>query len=128
MATAVALAMLGAACGYGLLESGQAISNSPKDYVWQLPEGLQLAIRHHHDPLVAQSYRLEAVLLHIAQLLASAIEEGIDTGEVLAEVSDELWGVCGLSTVDCLEVEAEIGPQVAGLFAVLMGEQQRRSG
>ena len=94
-----------------------------------LPEGVQSTIRNHHDPLIAKTYRLEAVLLHIAQLMADAMEEGVDTAEALAELPDEVWEFSGLSAVRCLEVEGDVGPKVAGLFAVLMGEQQRqRSG
>ena len=88
---------------------------------WQLPESIGNAIRFHHQPAAAQSYRLETALIHIAQLMAHNTVWGEGPQQALGEIDVSVWGVTGLSPDSCRKCGSEAGQQIMGMFSVLMG-------
>lgn len=88
---------------------------------WQLPESIGNAIRFHHQPAAAQSYRLETALIHIAQLMAHNMVWGEGPQQALGEIDVSVWGVTGLSPDSCRKCGSEAGQQIMEMFSVLMG-------
>lgn len=78
---------------------------------WNLPEALQQAVCHHHDPAGAATHgRMEAAIVHIADALANHSEQGAFSAEVSAEVfiDDSVWPTTGLTlTPSLLDLLAE---------------------
>ena len=64
---------------------------------WQLPVALREAIRYHHDPGAAQSGRIEAALVHLADLLANGSETGAFWANPTStpEVDGTVWDALG---------------------------------
>lgn len=88
---------------------------------WQLPQSIGSAIRFHHRPADADSYQLEAALVHIGQLMAHGLVWGEGPQEALDEISGAVWGTTGLSPDHCHRCCSEAGRQITGMFSVLMG-------
>lgn len=72
---------------------------------WHLPDALQQAVRHHHDPAAATAHgRMEAAILHIADALANHGEQGAFSAEASADVfiEDDAWQTTGLAPTPAL--------------------------
>jgi len=57
--------------GFDHTEVGAALLEA-----WRLPHSLREAVQYHHAPLCARRYGLEACVVHIADLMANALELG----------------------------------------------------
>lgn len=63
---------------------------------WQLPDALQAALRYHHEPGAAGEYALEAAMVHVADLISTALET--KEGEELQDTCDiTAWRTLGLA-------------------------------
>lgn len=63
---------------------------------WALPEALWASIAHHHAPGDAADYMYEAAVLHVADVIAVALEYG-STGEYcVPPLVPEAWEMVGL--------------------------------
>jgi HD-like signal output (HDOD) protein len=72
---------------------------------WRLPDPLQQAVRHHHDPAAAGTHgRMEAAIVHIADALANHREQGAFSAEPSAEVfiDESAWETTGLRLTPAL--------------------------
>ncbi|MBI4229654.1 MAG: HDOD domain-containing protein [Planctomycetes bacterium] len=58
---------------------------------WGLPEGVQNAIRFHHEPQTARAGRVLASLVHVADLLARALNIGSGGDPHIPVVSQAAW-------------------------------------
>ncbi len=60
---------------------------------WHLPVRLQECVRYHHDPAGAESYPVEAAIVHIANAVANMVA----LGEITAErIDPRAWAITGL--------------------------------
>jgi len=57
--------------GYDHAQIGMALCNS-----WELPNSLATAIGYHHQPELVDSFKLETSILHVANVMAHALEMG----------------------------------------------------
>lgn len=48
--------------------------------IWRLPERMEEAVRYHHSPISAAKYSMEASIIHVADVIAHALELG-NSGE-----------------------------------------------
>jgi putative nucleotidyltransferase with HDIG domain len=68
---------------------------------WSLPENLVTAVRHHHQPDAAESYRIETAIVHIANGIACTVEPGtkwkIDEKAALDDIAAVAWEQTGLT-------------------------------
>jgi len=90
---------------------------------WTLPEALQEAVACHHEPKRASSARMEAAIVHIANILANRSELGAfcEVKVPPTEIDESVWSATGLSkeNFDGEEVIGEAGIQfveTASLF------------
>lgn len=82
---------------------------------WTLPESLQEAVAFHHQPAGAKGGKLEAAIVHIANVLANQSELGAfsEVKVLPAEIDDAAWAATGLDpeTFDREEIIGEAGIQ-----------------
>ncbi len=63
---------------------------------WQLPASISVAIANHHQPVLASGYPMESSIVHIANIMAHALELGQE--EKLQELTHPgAWGMLDLS-------------------------------
>ena len=78
---------------------------------WSMPEALGHALAHHHHPTKAERFPVEAATIHVANILATALEMGSSGERFVPQISAGAWAKLGL------------GPQSIG-FAVEEIERQ----
>jgi len=80
---------------------------------WNLPEALCETVGCHHDIGKAENARLDAAIIHIANVIANRAELEVGYKGPLPQVDPRAWEVTGLSE----GVMAEIGDEAVPLFA-----------
>jgi len=91
--------------------------------LWKLPPTLLSAVRHHHDPEQANGGRLEAGLVHIANVAANRCEDGafMATGASQELVPDPVaWRLTGLDPAVLDTIGAELAQELEQATAVFM--------
>jgi HD-like signal output (HDOD) protein len=64
---------------------------------WKLPLSVEEAVRFHHDPARAAHYPVEAAAVHLADVLATAMQLGTSREHYVPPLDMKAWGVIGLS-------------------------------
>lgn len=77
--------------GFDHAEIGQALCAS-----WDLPNSLVTAIGHHHNPEAAETFKLETAILHVANVMAHALEMG-DEEKFQERTNEKAWELLNLS-------------------------------
>jgi len=77
--------------------------------LWKLPVSLVEAIEFHHEPSHARQYPLIAAVVHVADVISSAIRSGGGASEAAPPLDTAAWVLLGLpaQTVEALLVEAD---------------------
>ncbi len=63
--------------------------------LWKFPTTLEMSVRHHHQPLVAQS-PLEPGLIHLADILAHSFNLGNSGAWYIPPLEKEIWEMLAL--------------------------------
>jgi putative nucleotidyltransferase with HDIG domain len=76
---------------------------------WKLPEQLQEAVEFHHNPAMAQRFPRDTALVHIADVVADALQYGNSGDPHVAPMDPEAWTLAKLSddTVSAVITEVE---------------------
>lgn len=74
---------------------------------WQLPGALREVTEFHVEPRRALEFPKETYLVHLAALLIMAAETGQEFGSGVLDAQDECWQITGLTSQQCLAVQAE---------------------
>ncbi len=77
--------------GYDHADVGRALCES-----WGLPESLAYSIGTHHHPGLDDSYRLECAILHVANIIAHALEMG-EEDNFQNGANQDAWNLLNLS-------------------------------
>ncbi|MDH3325557.1 MAG: HDOD domain-containing protein [Gammaproteobacteria bacterium] len=77
--------------GFDHAEIGKALCES-----WGLPEGLSYSIGSHHTPGTDEKYRLESAILHVANIMAHALEMG-EEDNFQNGADQDAWNLLNLS-------------------------------
>jgi len=77
--------------GFDHAEIGEALGKS-----WGLPDSLVYSIAHHHQPGTDERYRLESAILHVANVMAHALEVG-DEDNFEKGADPDAWALLNLS-------------------------------
>ncbi|HSH69020.1 MAG TPA: HDOD domain-containing protein [Deferrisomatales bacterium] len=98
---------------------------------WRLPSSLWQPVECHHEPMRAEEFRAETLLLHVANAIAVTVEPGTkgqwNETEVRREVDPQAWDAAGLdedavqhaiteANLRSLEVLAIVAPDAALIF------------
>ena len=63
---------------------------------WRLPSSLEEIVRYHHTPKMANRYRLEASVVHVADVIAHSMQCGHSGELMVPAVDEEAWNLVGL--------------------------------
>ena len=76
---------------------------------WKLPASLVEAVEFHHNPSQAPNYPLIAAVVHVADVIASAIRSGAGASEAAPPLDPAAWDRIGLPTlaIEALLIEAD---------------------
>lgn len=62
---------------------------------WDLPVGLQEPVGFHHKPHIPRRFPLETATVHVADIMAHALQLGASGERYVPPVSDEAWKALG---------------------------------
>ncbi|HFD32327.1 MAG TPA: HDOD domain-containing protein [Gammaproteobacteria bacterium] len=106
--------------GYDHAEVGRALCES-----WGLPEALAFSIGEHHDPSNDEKYRLECAILHVANIMAHALEMG-EENNFQKGANQKAWDLLNLSEASIKRTLHEAVMQfLEALELLLPGASQR---
>lgn len=97
---------------------------------WKLPEHLQEAVEYHHNPVRAQRFPRDTALVHIADVVADALQYGSAGDPHVSPMDPHAWQLANLSddTISDVitDVEKQFGsalelfhPEPRGVVAIL---------
>jgi HD-like signal output (HDOD) protein len=96
-----------AVLGYDHSEAGGALLEA-----WNLPEELQDMVRWHHAPSEAQRHQREAAVMHVADIISTAMEFGNSGDPVVPALATGAWEQLGLSSTVLGAVTEQVDRQV----------------
>jgi putative nucleotidyltransferase with HDIG domain len=67
---------------------------------WNLPPSLVTAIQYHHAPADADSFQLEAAIVHCADAIGISVKSALPERDAAAGLSAEAWDLLGLPRDD----------------------------
>ncbi len=65
---------------------------------WKLPECLEEAVGYHHSPVCAKTSLKEVAIVHVADLMTTALQFGRSGEFYASELNNEAWESLGLSS------------------------------
>ncbi len=77
--------------------------------VWKLPKHLEEAVAYHHAPEKAPQFPVDAALIHLANIIATAVCFGNSDSQHVAPLHNAAWDIIGLSedVIEPVVIEAE---------------------
>src|SRR5438876_540629 len=96
-----------AAFGFDHGEAGGAILEA-----WKLPEDLQAIVRCHHAPAEAGHYQRDAALVHVADVIATAMQIGNSGDPAVPALAADAWEQLGLAPTILSALTDEVERQV----------------
>lgn len=79
--------------GYDHAEVGYALLET-----WNLPEVIQEAVGYHHHPEMAKRHPVEAAIVHVADIMAIALQMGSSGEDLVPPLVPEAWESLDLSS------------------------------
>lgn len=86
---------------------------------WSMPESLAEALAHHHHPTRAERFPLEAATMHVADVLATALELGSSGERFVPPISAGAWSKLGLEPSSIAFAVEEVERQYAASVQLL---------
>lgn len=76
---------------------------------WNLPTHLEEAVAFHHAPEKATHFPIDAALIHVANIIATAVCFGNSSNQYVAPLQNTAWDIIGLSenVIEPVVIEAE---------------------
>lgn len=87
---------------------------------WNLPPSLEEVVAYHHAPRDARRYPVETAVVHIADIIAHAMQLGSSGEHYIPRVDEKAWEIIGIPTsvlsptID--QLEREVNDVVQSLF------------
>lgn len=89
---------------------------------WQLPERLEEAVTFHHQPHRAKKFPADAAIIHIADILANALQLGSSGEKFVPPLSQEAWLALDRSPDILPGVVDQINVQYADAVNFVLGD------
>jgi HD-like signal output (HDOD) protein len=88
---------------------------------WRLPKSFEEIILYHHEPTLANLYRNDAAVIHIADSIVHAMQLGNTGDECIPPIREQAWELLGLP-VDILpyvmdQIDKQFNDAVHGFIA-----------
>jgi len=78
---------------------------------WKLPEHLQEAVEFHHNPTMAERFPRDTALIHIADVVADALQYGNSGDPHVAPMEKQAWELANLTDDTISSVITEVEEQ-----------------
>ncbi|MDA8428143.1 MAG: HDOD domain-containing protein [Geobacteraceae bacterium] len=88
---------------------------------WKIPASIGEPVACHHNPGVAEQFRLETALIHLADIICQAMEFGQGAECGVPPLDEPAWERLGLSAHMLGAVLKQSEHQIAETFAILSG-------
>jgi len=102
--------------GYDHAQVGQTLLKA-----WRLPESLQEPVEFHHNPKNARRFRVEAAIVHIADVTAHSLLLGNSGEQFIPPLSDAAWyrmdGADSVSPATFAEIEIQYSAAVQAILS-----------
>ncbi|HVO66411.1 MAG TPA: HDOD domain-containing protein [Syntrophales bacterium] len=87
---------------------------------WNLPPSLEEVVAYHHSPREARRYPIETAVVHIADIIANAMQFGNSGEQYIPRMDEKAWELIGIPTSALSptmdQLEREIKDVVQSLF------------
>ncbi len=93
---------------------------------WNLPQSLQAAVAFHHDPIRASAYPVEAATVHVADIIANAMQLGSNGDIQVAPLDPQAWSVLKLSPSILGSVMEQVERQFEGAVKTVIAPTLER--
>ncbi|MGA9120019.1 MAG: HDOD domain-containing protein [Bacteroidota bacterium] len=78
---------------------------------WKLPSSLEEVVMYHHNPKAATKYPVETAIVHVADIIAHAMELGGNGEQYVPSLDGEAWDKLGFSPGTLLTVMEQVERQ-----------------
>lgn len=92
---------------------------------WKLPEHLQESTEFHHSPGMAQRFPRDTAIIHIADVVADALQFGNSGDPVVAPMDPQAWQLADLSDDTISTVISEVENQFSSALELFHPEQRQ---
>lgn len=90
--------------------------------LWNLPEPLHEAVRFHHTPDKAVDFPLETSIVHIADIIVSALKIGSSGDTFVPPLTPKAWNTVNLATTSLPAIIENIDGQLDDVVRVMFKE------
>lgn len=87
---------------------------------WELPEAVWAAVTHHHAPGSAVAYPREGAVLHVADLIAVALECGSSGEYCVPPLVPEAWDALGIAVAELPLLVEQVDHQLEAAFRIFL--------
>ena len=87
---------------------------------WQLPEQVIYATQYHHSPSVADKFKADVALIHIADIIANALHPSSSGESFVSPLNTAAWDELGLSVAILEPMLAEFTQQYQDTLSIIM--------
>jgi len=91
--------------------------------MWKLPASLVEAVEFHHNPSQSPNYPLIASIVHVADVIASAIRSGAGASEAAPPLDPVAWDKIGLPTLAIEALLLEADQQFGDAQTMILGKE-----
>ncbi len=87
---------------------------------WKLPASLEEVVMFHHNPKAATKYPVEAAVIHVADIIAHAMELGGNGEQYVPPLDGEAWDKLGLPASALLTVMEQVERQFVDAVQIIL--------
>jgi len=101
--------------GFDHTEVGYALARK-----WHLPHSLQEVARFHHRPSDAEEFPIDVAIVHVADILVSAVPFGHSGDSHVPPLDPAAWDLLGLNDLQMPLLLQQVGEQIDRLSSVML--------
>ncbi|HTX99612.1 MAG TPA: HDOD domain-containing protein [Bacteroidota bacterium] len=87
---------------------------------WKLPASLEEVVMFHHNPKAATKYPVETAIVHVADIIAHAMELGGNGEQYVPPLDSEAWDKLGLPASALLTVMEQVERQFVDAVQIIL--------
>jgi putative nucleotidyltransferase with HDIG domain len=79
--------------------------------VWKLPRSLEEIVAYHHQPMLARSFQFETAVIHIADIMAHALQLGSSGESMVPKLVEQAWDTLEMNPGSFLSILKQMDGQ-----------------
>jgi HD-like signal output (HDOD) protein len=103
--------------GFDHAEVGYALARA-----WHLPHSLQEVTRYHHTPSEAEEFPLDVAIVHVADVLVSAVPFGHSGDNHVPPLDPAAWDLLGLNELQIPLLLQQVNEQIGRLSSAMLAQ------